>query len=161
MRFMVHIRHKVTKFFRRPEQMGVSQNGGAVSRLWAGLFPIKRRISYPAAYVFIFFSWKIRRHATFVIFVAWNIWGYNQGEDTSHLCTRKIDRFFSPPGASSLLKKVKVRIVRGGLTYRCFLLSEKFKERSPNPGVFVDVFFLLGGFSWWWSVVFLVLGFCS
>lgn len=55
---MVHIRHKVTKFFRRPEQMGVSQNGGAVSRLWAGLFPIKRRISYPAAYVFIFFPEK-------------------------------------------------------------------------------------------------------
>ena len=159
---MVHIRHKVTKFFRRPEQMGVSQNGGAVSRLWAGLFPIKRRISYPAAYVFNFFSWKIRRHATFVIFVAWNIWGYNQGEDTSHLCTRKIDRFFSPPGASSLLKKVKVRIVRGGVDLPVFFTVGEVQRKIPKPRGFCwCFFFLLGGFSWWWSVVFLVLGFCS
>lgn len=98
-------------------------------------FPIKRPISSPAAYVFNFFPEQIRR--------------YNQGEDTPHLCTRKIDRFFSPPGASSLLKKVKVWIVRGEVDVPVvFTVGDK--ERSPNPRVFVVLlmfFFVAGVFT--------------
>ena len=84
--------------------------------------------------------------------------GYNQGENTPHLCTRENWLILFATRSLLLAEESQGMDCPGGWLTGGFYSRRSSKKDPQTPGFLLMFFFcLFGGFSCWWSVVFLFL----